>query len=439
MQFIGRMINKSKESKKAFEQDAWAAHGEKFMEEKVEKKTTEQQTEGPGLFTTLKSYLKAENFIISTESTWKNSFDTIVLVLIAYSCITTVFFVCLDVEMNIGMKNFDYVVTVFFALDFLFNFCQEYLDRETFLKVRSHKKIAIRYIKGMAILDFLATFPFQFLIKEAMATRLIRLTRLSKLMAILDIGRCKRVVKAYYDSSTRADRMQQQFIVMYSVKILRLIVIISMITYFLGCFWFLSMRIIQSNTPDLISKRMTFITYHNFDEMYDETAHALCKLEDCALKQEENTKLGLEKDKCSDQEWRNTHCPVAKFTQLVLVCYFALTTLSTVGYGDIYPISVPELVLGIIFMLVGIVFFSQMMGSFIEIIQNYNERMGSEEGGQDLNSWLQRLTRFTTGNRPLPKELIGQIDSHFSEFQQNNRLDTISRDNEFLCQCPRVV
>lgn len=244
VQFIGRMINKSKESKKKFEQDAWSQYGDHFTEEKIEKKATVIALEDTGFFTTLKSYLKAENFIISLESSWKGIFDTIVLVFIAYSCITTVFFVCLDVEMNTGMKNFDHVVTVFFGLDFIFNFCQEYLDRETFLKIRSHKKIAIRYLKGMAILDFLATFPFQAFIKEAMATRLIRLTRLSKLMAILDIGRCKRVVKAYFDSSTRADRMQQQFIVMYTVKILRLIVIISMITYFLGCFWFLSMRII---------------------------------------------------------------------------------------------------------------------------------------------------------------------------------------------------
>ena len=90
-------------------------------------------------------------------------------------------------------------------------------------------------------------------------------------------------------------------------------------------------------------------------------------------------------------------------------------------------------------MLVGIVFFSQMMGSFIDIIKQYNERMGTDETGTDLNVWLQRLTRFTTGNRPLPSDLVSLIDSHFSDSQQQNRLDGITRDNEYLQQCPTVV
>lgn len=54
------------------------------------------------------------------------------------------------------------------------------------------------------------------------------------------------------------------------------------------------------------------------------------------------------------------------------MCYYALTTLSTVGYGDYFPISVNEMIVGILFMLVGIVSFSGIMGSFMEIIENYD-------------------------------------------------------------------
>ena len=43
-----------------------------------------------------------------------------------------------------------------------------------------------------------------------------------------------------------------------------------------------------------------------------------------------------------------------------------------------------------------------------------NERIGGDEEESDLNLWLQRLTRFTNDNRPLPKDLINQIDSHFT-------------------------
>ena len=42
--------------------------------------------------------------------------------------------------------------------------------------------------------------------------------------------------------------------------------------------------------------------------------------------------------------------------------YFSLTTLSTVGYGDFYPISSIEMILGVITMLLGVFFFSYIMG-----------------------------------------------------------------------------
>jgi hypothetical protein len=125
-------------------------------------------------------------------------------------------------------------------------------------------------LRGMAIFDFLATFPFDIILSSsAKGARLIRLTRLSKLMNILDPGRCKRAVKAYYDSSTRSDRMQQQYIVMYTVKVLRLIIIVVMITYFLGCVWFLLVRSFINFEEDA-RIRNTFITFHEFDQMYSE-------------------------------------------------------------------------------------------------------------------------------------------------------------------------
>ena len=87
--------------------------------------------------------------------------------------------------------------------------------------------------------------------------------------------------------------------------------------------------------------------------------------------------------------------------QMVIVSYFALTTLSTVGYGDYYPISTNELIIAIFFMLGGIGFFSYIMNSFQEIIKNYDQRMGNDNEGSDLNNWIMRLTRFTEKNKPL--------------------------------------
>ena len=89
-----------------------------------------------------------------------------------------------------------------------------------------------------------------------------------------------------------------------------------------------------------------------------------------------------------------------------------------------------EMLLGICFMLIGIVFFSKIMGNFIEIIQEYDRTMVSEEQGSELNNWMTLLTRFT--NKPLSKNLINQIDQHFSFYWANDRLKSIKKDDEFL-------
>lgn len=57
-------------------------------------------------------------------------------------------------------------------------------------------------------LDFIATFPFDVMFDGGTFAKLIRLARLSKLVKLLDIGRIKRLVKSYFDQSTRADRIQ---------------------------------------------------------------------------------------------------------------------------------------------------------------------------------------------------------------------------------------
>lgn len=81
-----------------------------------------------------------------------------------------------------------------------------------------------------------------------------------------------------------------------------------------------------------------------------------------------------------------------------------MTTLSTVGYGDYFPISNLERIMAVLVMLIGVAFFSYILGSFIEIISNYEKKMGVIDKGADLHNWFTFLTRFTN-NKPLPKSL----------------------------------
>lgn len=148
-------------------------------------------------------------------------------------------------------------------------------------------------------LDFIATFPFDQLFGGGVYARLIRLARLSKLVKILDTGRIKRLVKSYFDQSTRADRLQAQYIFMYSYKIFRLIIIVFMITYFIACFWWFIVSNINS-TED-IQNRATFITSNDLDQIFMKGVPEKCKLVVC---QELS-----DTDECHDGIWKRDNCP----------------------------------------------------------------------------------------------------------------------------------
>lgn len=48
-----------------------------------------------------------------------------------------------------------------------------------------------------------------------------------------------------------------------------------------------------------------------------------------------------------------------------------MATLSTVGYGDLYPVTNLEKVVAICIMISGVVLFSFIMSSFVQIISNF--------------------------------------------------------------------
>lgn len=118
-------------------------------------------------------------------------------------------------------------------------------------------------------------------------------------------------------------------------------------------------------------------------------------------------------------------------------CYFSITTLSTVGYGDLYPISSAEQIVGIVIMLGGVAFFSFIMGSFIEIIESFGSA-GFEAPIFELHNWVTLLTRFRD-NRPLPNSLYRQINEHFKYYWSNNRIAEMEKDNNFIDQLPKSI
>jgi hypothetical protein len=56
---------------------------------------------------------------------------------------------------------------------------------------------------------------------------------------------------------------------------------------------------------------------------------------------------------------------------LIKVWYWAMTTLASVGYGDLHPISNSERLITAAIFLVGVAAFSFIMGNFIDMLMEF--------------------------------------------------------------------
>ena len=179
---------------------------------------------------------------------------------------------------------------------------------------------------------------------------------------------------------------------LYSYHVFRLLLIALIITYFIACiFLFVS---------------------ENFNNETD--------------KQNENTfyqAFGL----TEDSGWSESQ-------RLVKILYFALTTLSTVGYGDIYPVSYIEMFIAVLIMFAGVAFFSYIMSNLMEIFQSIEAKMGLNDNSGELKEWIVMLLRYTN-KTPLEKDLLEALEKDFAYFWANDRanvlLGTGSTENPF--------
>lgn len=128
----------------------------------------------------------------------------------------------------------------------------------------------MRYVfKGWFLIDFISVFPFVAILEQdALLTKLFRLFRLPRLIKLIDISRFNQLLRSFFESSSRDERIVAQYMLMYFYKIFRLIIIAIIITYFLGCFWYLiSNEMNPSGTKNTFVKSFDLENQGNFRKL----------------------------------------------------------------------------------------------------------------------------------------------------------------------------
>jgi len=68
----------------------------------------------------------------------------------------------------------------------------------------------------------------------------MRLFRLPRLIKLIDVSKFQKVVNSLTsEEGSRDDKIIAEYKMLYVYKVVRLIMIAIILTYFIGCFWFL--------------------------------------------------------------------------------------------------------------------------------------------------------------------------------------------------------
>ena len=70
------------------------------------------------------------------------------------------------------------------------------------MPVRDLKTIALNYVYGWFLVDFVSIFPFDMLMSSGVATKLFRLARLPRLIKLLDISRFSKLLKSFQSKNS---------------------------------------------------------------------------------------------------------------------------------------------------------------------------------------------------------------------------------------------
>ena len=170
---------------------------------------------------------------------------------------------------------------------------------------------------------------------------LVRMTRIPKLYKLIKISRLVRMLKVVKDRNKLVKQLSEMLKIGVGVERLFFYFLIFFILCHCGaCFWILSAKF-NNLDPD------TWIIKNEFENLSD-------------------------------------------FDLYISAFYFTVTTIITVGYGDILAFTTIEKSLCIIFMIIGVISFSFLVGSLSSILSNLDS---SSAGLKERIATLNEINR----------------------------------------------
>ncbi|PON84120.1 Voltage dependent potassium channel [Trema orientale] len=313
--------------------------------------------------------VKLRSFIVSPYDRRYRVWETFLVVLVVYTAWVSPFEFGFLKKPGGPLAITDNVVNGFFAIDIILTFFVAYLDRTTYLLVDEPKQIAWKYTKSWLAFDVISTIPAELARKISPSV-----FRSYGLFNMLRLWRLRRVSALF--SRLEKDRNYNYF----WVRCAKLICVTLFAVHCAGCFYY------------LIAAR-----YHD----------------------PRRTWIGSSMGNFLEE---------SLWIRYVTSMYWSITTLTTVGYGDLHPVNTREMIFDIFYMLFNLGLTAYLIGNMTNLVVHGTSRT------RKFRDTIQAASSFAQRNQ-LPLRLQDQMLAHLclkfrtdSEgLQQQETLDSLPK------------
>ena len=270
--------------------------------------------------------------------------------------------------------------------------CTAYYD-DTGMIVVDEKQIRRQYFRTWAVIDVSSCFPGNYISYAlhddggSSSSKSIKLLRMLRLLKLLRLARINRLIRKYEEEFAA---------VMTTLKLAKLIIVIIVVGHWLSCLFFF------------------------FGSLTDPPSET-------GLDANGDPNVGWVAREFSAEKCGEGKC---RFEKYLTSFYWAVMTMTTVGYGDIVPATKYETMACIVSMTVGGFVFGMIVGNLAELSKRAN---AGELMRQEASSRVQMILDSGVAKGTLPKELSRRIKLHMGYvLERKTSLDI----NRFVLNLP---